>query len=217
MAKKRVLVTVPNGSKWIHKETIEFLFNLTKDKRYNLTIQLPTFRPIANNQHHIINEFIEGKYDYWFSLDDDIVPLQNPLDLIELDKDIIGIPIPIWRFTRDLKFYDDRRIPVYLGVYDYDEKEDAFTIRPTGKGLERVGGVAGGCFIMARRVFDNKLLRTRGWWRRLKKDGTIYMGNDMSFCYKALKEGFEIWAHYDYTAKHFKNIDLGGIMTIYGK
>ena len=217
MAKKNVLVTVPNAEKWIHKETALFLLRLQKeDKRYNLTIDLPTYRPLANNQHHIIKELIAGNYDYWLSIDADVVPKKNPLDLIELDKDIIGLPTPFWRFKKDLKNYKDKRHPIYWGVFTYDKKVDPFMIRvPQGTGLQEVDGIAGGCFIIARRVFDNELLRTRGWWRRLKDDGTIWMGNDLSFCYKAKKEGFKIWAHYDYPVRHFKETDLSIILEVY--
>lgn len=205
----KVLVTVPNEN-WLHKELVLFLIELLKDERYDLTFQLPTYRPLANAQHHIIKEFISG-YDYWLSIDADVVPLRNPLDLIGLDKDIIGLPTPLWLFKKELKEYPSDQEPIYLGAFDYDLKADAHLIHLEGEGLEKVDAISGACFIIARRVFDNELLRTRGWWRKLNPDGTVLKSNDISFCERAIQEGFEIWTHYGYPTKHFKEVELGKV------
>lgn len=212
---KRVLVTVPNAGKQIHKETVLSLLRLKQDDRYELTIKLPTKRPLANNQHHIINDIISENYDYWLSIDADVAPNRNPLNLIELDKDIIGCPTPGWRFKEPLDTYPDRNRPVYCGAYGYDKEKDAHFVLPQGRGLQEVDAISGGCFIMARRVFDNKLLRTRGWWRRLNKDGTVYMSNDFSFCWRAKKEGFRIWVHWDYIARHYKEAEMTSVLEIF--
>jgi len=215
MAKKKVLVTVPNGEQWIHKETALFLLKLQQDKRYKLKIDLPTYRPLANNQHHIIKEFILGNYDYWLSCDADVAPIKNPLDLIKLDKDIIGLPAPLWRLKNPLDTYQDKSHPVYWGVYSYNESRDEYKILSKEKGLQKVDAVSGACFIIARRVFNNNRLRSKGWWRRLNKDGTVFMGNDLSFCWRARDEGWEVWVHWDYPVRHFREVELNKIMDIF--
>ena len=39
-------------------------------------------------------------------------------------------------------------------------------------------------------------------------DGSVFKGEDITFCERAKKQGFKIYAHYDYPCTHFKEIDL---------
>ena len=200
---QNILVSVPNQG-WIHKLVSLSTNKLLMDRGYKCNIIYPTHNPFENNLHHIINDFVAGNYDYWLSIDADNPPMSNPLDLIELDKDIIGLPTPVWHFTDKVK--GER--PWYENVYKYIPEEDAYAEWKDKKGLQEVDAIGTGCFIIARRVFDNPELRKGAFTRKLNPDGTVNKGNDISFCERAKEQGFKIFAHFDYKCQHFNELEL---------
>lgn len=201
-----VLVTVPNEH-WLHKLLVQRLMLLQMDGRYRLRFEFPSHRPYENNLHHIVKDFCDGDWDFWLSIDSDNPPMQNPLDLVEFDKDIIGLPTPVWHYVGK-----PGERPIYWNAYEYDSESDAYREYSAKKGLQRVDAIGTGCFLIARRVFDDSHMRQAPFQRKLHSDGTVYKGNDISFCERARARGFEIWAHYDYPCYHFcNNIELSEV------
>lgn len=201
---KKVLITVPN-QKWIHKTVVHRLLLLQLDGRYHIKIELPSARPYENNLHGIIRIFLDGEYDYWLSIDTDNAPLRNPLDLVALDKDIIGLPTPIWHFLNDGKKGER---PIYWNAYDYVPEDLAYREHLPREGLQKVDAIGTGCFLIAQRVFLNPEMQQGAFIRKLNMDATVHKGNDISFCERAKKCGFEIYVHYDYPCHHFTELDL---------
>jgi GT2 family glycosyltransferase len=199
---KKVLVTIPNEG-WTHKHVSFSLEQIRYDKRYSVKIIYPTHRPYENNLHHIILEFLRDKYDYWLNIDSDNPPINNPLDLIELNKDIIGLPTPVWHYTGK-----ENERPIYWNAYKYVSEEDAYTEYPVKDGLQRVDAIGTGCFLISRKVFENTAMQNKPFERKLYSTGCVHKGNDISFCERATKEGFEIFAHYSYPCRHFVELDL---------
>lgn len=167
---------------------------------------IPTHNPFENNLHHCVNDFMAGDYDYWLSIDADNPPLRNPLDLIEYDRDVIGLPTPVWHYDEERKLPGER--PIYLAAYDYAPEKDAYKEHQPQEGLQRVDAVGTGCFLVSRRVFSAPRMREAPFSRTLNGDGTVNKGNDIAFCERARAEGFEIFAHYDYTCRHFNELEL---------
>jgi GT2 family glycosyltransferase len=200
---KNILVTVTNQH-WIHKHVVHKMLKLLLDGRYKVSIQMPSHKPYENNLNHIVVNFFYTKYDFWLNMDSDNPPLKNPLDLIELDKDIIGLPTPIWHYTRGGK----RERPIYWNAYDYDSDADAYREHANKNGLQRVDAVGTGCMLVNKRVFDNVEMRKAPFLRTWNKDGTMNKGNDISFCERARKEGFEIYCHFGYPCDHFSELSL---------
>lgn len=172
------------------------------DRRYVLRLIRPIHRPYENNLHHIVLDFIRDKFDFWLNIDSDNPPNKNPLDLVELDKDIIGLPTPVWHSEKK----GDR--PVYYNGYDYFAPEDGYKEHTPRTGLQQVDAVGTGCILIARRVFMNPRMQKAPFQRQWHEDGTVHKGNDISFCERALAEGFNIWCHYDYLCGHFNELEL---------
>ena len=198
----KILVTVPNEH-WIHQHVTMALLRLRSDQRYQLLFDLPAQRPYENNLHHIVRDFVQGDCDFWLSLDSDNPPICNPLDLVELDKDIIGLPTPIWHWSGKI---GER--PIYWNGYDYDPRVDAYHEHITREGLQHVDAIGSGCMLIAKRVFLHPKMQTGVFRRKLYKNGTVDKGTDIAFCERARKCGFTIWCHYDYPCRHFCEIDL---------
>ncbi len=206
MQKRKVLITVPTSPAhpYIHKHCAFALLRLQQDTRHDLKIILPSHNPFENNLHHIINDFMAGDYDYWLSFDADNPPNNNPLDLIDYDRDIIGLPTPVVHFD-DSKLGDR---PIYLNVYKFVSEERGYTEwNPESRGLQKVDAIGTGCFLISRRVFMNPEMRKAPFQRKLNEDGTVERGNDISFCERAKENGFDIYAHFDYTCKHFNEVE----------
>ena len=201
--REKVLISVTNEH-WIHKTVVRRMLQLIQDGRYDVTIIMPSHKPYENNLHHIVKDVLEGGYDFWLNIDSDNPPEKNPLDLVELDKDVIGVPTPIIHF--DGKGNGDP--PVWWSACDYQPESDAYKPHFPMEGLQRVDMVGTGCVLFARRVFEHPEMQTGCFTRKLNEDGTVNKGNDMSFCERALENGFEIFAHYDFFCGHFSEIEI---------
>ena len=163
VAKKKVLISVPNGDCWIHKEVNKRLMQLQQDTRYELKIITPTHRPYENNLHHIVGDVLEGGYDFWLNIDSDNPPQKNPLDLVAINKDIIGLPAPVVHF--DGKGRGD--MPVYWNAYDYVPEADAYRPHKVYKGIRKVDAIGTGCVLYARRVFEHPEMQKGCFNRKL--------------------------------------------------
>lgn len=204
---KSILISVPNEG-WIHKHVVFVLLKLLQDRRYQTNVILPTHRPFENNLHHIVLDFLKGDYDYWLSFDSDNPPLKNPLDLVELNKDIIGFPTPVWHFDEPNKRKGER--PIYWNAYK--ALGDAYIEWPTKVGLQQVDAIGTGCFLIARRVFENTEMQKAPFQRTYLPDGRVEKGNDIAFCERARHQGFTAWAHFDYPCMHFNEIELNEVV-----
>jgi hypothetical protein len=174
-----------------------------RDTRHRIKMIIPSHNPFENNLHHIVNQFMEEDHDYWLSIDYDNPPMNNPLDLVEFDRDIIGLPTPVVHF-------DDTKLgerPVYYNAYKYVSEEKGYTEWPDKTGLQKVDAIGTGCFLISRRVFENPEMRKAPFTRKTNPDGTVERGNDLSFCERAKKYGFEIYAHFDYLCRHYNEVD----------
>jgi GT2 family glycosyltransferase len=183
------------------------------DTRYQRKLILPTHNPLENNQHHIIKDFLAGNYDYWLSLDNDISLANNPLNLVEYDRDIIGLPCPVWHIT-GLK--GER--PYHCNVYDCaSDGEVGYKEHKLTPGIQKVDAIGGGCMLISRRVFLDKEMQKGAFIRKLNSDGTVHKGNDISFCERARDRGFEVYTHGDYWCEHIDTIGSTEIIEAFAK
>jgi hypothetical protein len=204
---KKILVSIPNTGT-IHKLVSIAVNKILMDNRYSVNVIYPTHNPYENNLHHIVNDFIGGEYDFWLNIDSDNPPMKNPLDLVEYNLDVVGLPTPVWHYTGEIK--NER--PVYENGYKYIQDKDAYTEWSNKDGLQRVDAVGTGCVLYARRVFENTEMRKAPFQRKLNIDGTVDKGNDISFCERARANGFLIFAHYGYRCMHFSELELHEVM-----
>lgn len=202
----RVLITVPTTGN-VRKELAEWLLEVMAYENHMLRchgdVCFPTDRPYEQNQHNIVNDLKKHGYEYWVSIDDDNPPTKNILDLIFLQKDMIGCPTPVWKYVPG-----KAERPFMWNAYDYVSGEDAYKEHDPKEGLQEVDAVGTGCFIIAQYCFNHVSLRQGAFTRKIDDQGLVYKGNDISFCERFKAAGFHIFAHYDYPCRHITAIDL---------
>lgn len=210
---KKVLVAVPNLQE-INTYVARGLIKLSHDKRYETDIVMPIYDPpVENNRSHIINHFLKGDWDYLLSMDSDNPPTADPLDLVELDLDLVGLPTPIWRY----KTYEPGAYPMDWNVYDEADEPDHYIQHFPHLGLQECDAIGSGAFLVARRVLEHPLVRFQPFQRKYNDDGTVKLGGDMAFCQKVKQAGFKVHAHFGYICLHYKQVELTAIMEAYAK
>jgi hypothetical protein len=207
-----VLVSVPNTG-WIHKHVSIALLRIAADKRHRVRVIHPTHTPVEVNYNMIAKDFYEGDFQFWLNIDSDNPPVSNPLDLIELDKDIIGLPTPV--FHNDVKNKPPGEKPFYMNAYQYVPEKKAYTEWKDRSGLQKVDAIGSGSMLVHRRVFANRNMRVRPFELLTNEDGSIALGSDLSFSKKAQDNGFEVYAHFDYLCLHFNEIELQEAITAF--
>jgi hypothetical protein len=208
---KKILISFPMAPAFafIHKSVSQVLWRIANDTRYDVLPMWPVHAPFENNLNLIVKDFINYNCEFWLSIDYDNPPLRNPLDLVELGKDIIGLPTPIWHFKDDGKAGER---PIYWSAYDYNLRKDAYTEHQQREGLQEVDAIGTGCFLIKRCVFENEYMRKGPFMRNWDKSGVVERGNDIRFCEKARAQGFKIYTHYDYPCDHYKTLSLNEIV-----
>lgn len=172
-------------------------------RNYHIEIDPAIHPPPYDNCMNILaRKFYTGDYDYWYNMDHDNPPVRNPLDLIELDKDIIGCPTP---------GLSEKYTPMVHPMVFRIEDNQHVPVRD-GKGLERVDCVSSGAMLISKRVFDKPEMRKYPFLSMYNEAGIRTHGPDIMFCKRAREAGLEIYAHFDYPCYHYKDIEMGELM-----
>jgi len=191
----KVLVAIGHHGT-VRTEMLQVIATIITDGRCRLKIIYPSERMTEDRFAKLGKKVVKEGWDFLLSIDADNPPTKNPLDLVFLDKDIMGLPTPQW--------YSEDKYPIFWTALKkvpngWDQWEDR-------QGLQQVDAVGSGCIIIKRKVFE--AIPDAPFERKWNKDGTQESGADFNFCEKARSRGFEIWTHFDYPCSHFKELDL---------
>jgi GT2 family glycosyltransferase len=163
-----------------------------KDK--SIFINFVEQQPIENARNIVVQEFLKTDNQYLLQIDNDTIPSQNPLELINLSLDVVSCPCPIYQGTILWNYYR-------LDKDGFWEPGDV----NKDKGLVEVDAVGTGCVLINRKVLESiKNPFSREW----NEDGIATLGLDLSFSKKVKDMGFKIHTHLDYKCSHYKTVDL---------
>lgn len=193
----KVFVSVPNTG-WIHKSVCLATDRLLMDRAHDVTLIRPTWKPYEQSMNRIALDFWEGEWDYWLSVDSDNPPQRNPLELIDLNLDVVGLPTPIFHNA-------EPGWPICWNAFD--AVEDGYNQHPPEDGkLCEVDAVGSGCILIHRRVIEG--INPPWFIRETDEIGRVIHGPDFYFCQQAKGSGFHIWTHYGYPCRHYNEIEL---------
>ena len=179
----------------IRKEVIVWYQTWAYDERYRRKLVMPMAVPYELNINQIIENALEEDSDYLLIVDGDNPPILDPLDLVELDKDIIGLPTPTWKGQRI-----NPNAMTKVGKSFQPVRDERMY------GLQEVDAVGSGCMLIARRVLED--IGKRWFNPKWNEKGTSRRSGDFNFCTKAREKGYKVWAHFDYPCEHIKQAPL---------
>lgn len=186
---------------WLRHETTYALIALTHDTRYAIDISgLFVFgRPLPCARHMIINNFLGTDSDYLLMVDNDVVPRGNPLDLVELDLDVVAMACPVWR--------PGSTPPIVLNATPVDS---SVIVKPTDGPLVEVTQASTSGILIARRVFEHPDMKNPFAFQ-YGEDGMTIVDDDITFFHKARAAGFRIWVSLAHYFGHIKDVDISYI------
>lgn len=197
--KPKVLLALPTGTGHLCKELMAYIGSVFNHPKYDVHCLSTTRMPVEANRSLQVQTFLEGEYIAYVSIDDDNPPIVDPMQLIQLDLDIVGCVTPVWQHREVQPF-------VHWNVYRRVDGK-GYTNQERRSEIQEVDAIGTGCFVVQRRVFEHPDML--GCFTRLyQPDGTVKLGSDLVFCERAKEAGFKVWAAWEYPCQHYKEIDL---------
>jgi hypothetical protein len=183
---------------------IQIVVECVKGKVYEPTLRFSKVTGVDYNRNLLVKEFLATDCKWLIMIDHDNPPLNNPLDLIKLNKEVICLPTMMWRGVGGEDGNEGVAFNVYKKIKNgwttmvYDGKNKLFQ-------ADRVGT---GCIVIKRSVLVK--MKDKAPFSSLvdKKTGIRKQGEDITFCDKARAMGIKLWGHWDYVCSHYKEVDL---------
>ena len=157
---------------------------------------------VTDTRNRIVHKVLASEATTLVFIDDDVIP---PLDILTMtthDKDIIGAPYPIIRAGG----YGQPGFPIpFPCALEHDPARNTYRTIPDpfGRtGLVKVDAIGTGCMAIARRVLEHPDLHMP-FVLGVDEYGQMLMSEDVYFCQRAMKAGFEVWADFDQRPDHF--------------
>ena len=140
---------------------------------------------VGHMRNYTINYCLVNGFDYWFSVDTDIVLDPHTLvTLLDADKDIVSEVF--WTTSKDGE---------WCNAWMYDQC-DGMSEEWKKPGLYRVG-MTGACTLV-----KHKVLKAGVNYDRIPNIVESLVGEDRHFCVRAAVHGFEMWLDTHYPAFH---------------
>jgi hypothetical protein len=182
------------------------------DERYEIATEGARHTPVASNRNRSVKRFLGGDADFMMMVDDDVVPTQDPLDLVRMNLDIVVFPTPVFK-PGSVGDY-----PIHLNVElpAHPEGEGDRYVCTQPDPLMEISAGGTGCILIARRVLEHPDLKAP-FMDRFDEDGVRVESEDTTFVRRAIAAGFKAWAAMEYRCSHVKEVDLLMVDYLYRK
>lgn len=187
-----------------------------RERGYNISLALPTDRPVCQNRNSICAHFLTTppNHEALMMIDEDMCPTKSPFDLFDLMRDpkggydIIGWLSPAWRPDLDL--------PIYWTTARVDEDgqyRQKFDLNVGG--MLEMDAVGSGVMMIARRVLEHPRMKAP-FMDQWNARGFRKLGHDYNFCRRAKRVGFRVWVATEYKAFHARRVELLTVAKLIG-
>jgi GT2 family glycosyltransferase len=200
--KKKIMLAVP-CDEVIHQKVVGRLFQIVirNSDKYDINVWISTMKDIGAHRNVLARDFLKTDCDFLIMVDTDNPPPENMLELVELDKEVIGLPTPIcmeW-----IQGILDFRWNIF--AHKEHMPEGLYAVKDKGEGLQEVEAVGSGAMIIRRDVLE----KIKHPFTTLRDEEDLRkVGTDIAFCKRCKEAGVKVWTHWDYTCSHFKTIDI---------
>ncbi len=190
----RVVIAIPLASSLIYWRTVAAILEMEKPCPTELMVFQGALVDRARNQlvERMLGHPMQATH--LFFLDGDVLPAPDTLvKLLKADRPIIG---GVYR----------RRLPPYeaMAYRKSGKRWEPLTFKKTA-GLQKVDYVGTGCLLIHRSVFE----KIPAPWFTVEWRGKQHLSEDFSFCEKARKKGFSIYADPSIQPLHLEPMGIG--------
>ena len=178
----------------------EDYFNLLQRKGVNVIRGKDLGDPVKNvvvNRNRLRDYFLEGDFDYFFSLEQDVIAPKDVVDkLISHKKDVItGVYYTIYRFQGQPAV----RPLIWASVENNPKGMRFMSTEAKKPGLYKIKACGLGCLMISRKVIEEVK------FRYVENSGVF---DDIWFCKDVSEKGYEIWTDTSIQCDHDLNIKL---------
>lgn len=171
-------------SKWIY------------ESKYKAELYFSSINPTYSNRNAVVKYFLERtKHTHLLFIDSDTVPFENPLEMVEHDKDVVGGVYPMWRIDHFEWLAMNKQPDGLYKTIPSDKR----------KGLVEVDGLGAGCMMIKREILEAMEAPFKD---KIRENGTRSIGHDYFFCERAKKRGYKIYADWKVLCDHVKKVPL---------
>jgi len=201
--KIKVYVAILNNG-WVHTVVaFKLLTAMISTPGIHLIMEEPSqswHHPISSNRNKITRRFLQTDCEYLLMIDDDVIPMHNPLEMVSAGKDILGFPAKVRQTGMVIDWTSYVKCPGNRGYTSVnlsaiDDEVD----------ILQVDAVGTGCILIKREVLENL---KAPFHCEYDEDGILTMGTDFAFCEKAERAGFEVYTAPHRYCEHIKKLGL---------
>lgn len=159
--------------------------------------------PISSNRCQIVKRFLATDCTHLLMIDDDVVPLFNPCELVYVDRDVVGAPALVRSAGQTMVWtaYTVHSSGQGYSAIDLDSIDDMFDV------IE-VAIVGTGCIMVKREVLENI---KQPFHSMFDDDGIQTYGTDFAFCRRVTDAGYKVFTTTHKRCEHFKELGLSNI------
>ncbi len=203
---QKVYLAILNNGPLRREMTTIVIPAMQKTKGVNVIWENPNktwANPISSNRNKIVKRFLDTDCDYLLMIDDDVVPLHNPCEMVYVNRDVVASPAlvrcegGVMAWTAYVPHSDG----VGYSAIDLNSFDDMLDV------LE-VAIVGTGCILVKRKVLETL---KAPFHSEFDEDGIQTYGTDFAFSRKATKGGFKIYTMVHHRCEHFKRVGFSNI------
>lgn len=222
----RIYLAILNHG-WIRREVVNRVLPQMRNtpgvevvvENFNITWD----HPIFSNRNKISRRFLDHrpKCDYMLQMDDDVIPLFNPAELVFANEDIIGAPAKVRQANQSVNWvaYVKHPIEDWYHPADFSTRDEKTGQRMYNFDLLEVDIVGTGLILVKRRVIEKLYKLADGDGQKapftieVSPEGFCLYGTDFAFCRRAKAAGFKIQTTPSRVCEHIKEF---GMLDAYG-
>ncbi len=209
MEKKKVYLAILNHGNLRREMKAQVIPSMAKTEGITLIWENPDktwANPISSNRNLITKRFLATDCDYLLMIDDDVVPMHNPCEMVAAmnsEVDIIGSPALVRASGQTMVWtaYTPHSSGIGYSAIDLNNFDDMFD-------LLEVAIVGTGCILIKRKVLE---ALKAPFHCEYDEDGIVIYGTDFAFCRKATKAGFHVYTTMHRRCEHYKIVGLSNI------
>ncbi len=199
--KTKVFIGVPTTGE-IRTELAKWLLEILKNPNYQFNVYLTPKSTIEHNRNLIVRQFLKTDSEWLMTIDSDVSPSLNILDILQNNKKIIAPINFVWKSWGLAPLLSTKAQERGYVVTDADKCNDP-------NPLVEVDATGTTCLFIHREVLEK--MKPPYFMFDYDENGAICLGEDYKFCQQAKELGYGIWIDKRFVTNHFTPTSLKSV------